>query len=423
MSSPDTDVTDANQIVDRVDRDRLWSHLKTLCVEIGPRLSGTRGDARAVEYIASHFRACGPRIQVAVQDFPCPAWEHAATELTLVTADGQQRLDATAQTFSPACDVEAPLAVISRWQEIDLAPDLEGKVLLLHGAAASGLALDRNPTLLSIEERRAAAVLVVSPQETVATKLIRDPFLKVPAVGLPQSVGQALLTRAGDGMEGMRIHLRLDARRFDSTGHNVIAHLPGRDPAAGRIVVAAHYDSAAMVPGATDNASGTAAVMELCRVFGGAAEAPLCGIDFVTFGADEYGRHRGGNLGTVEYVRRHPAEVAQTHAVVEADGVGTSPRRPRLRLIGWPAGRREPLRAVLEKFPEYGVDDQSDDPNARPTAFNIPGAPAVAFVDDYRFLPIHTVHDTIDLMHPDALLLAARTMTAVVDHLSSRPPE
>ena len=208
---------------------------------------------------------------------------------------------------------------------------------------------------------------MVSPLETVATKLIRDPALTLPAAAVPLSAGQALLARSG-----ATVRLRVDARRYASTGHNVVAHLPGRT--AGRVAVAAHYDTAAGVPGATDNASGTAAVLELCEVF--AARSRALGLDFVAFGADEYGRTTGANLGAAEYVRRHPAEVGQTRAVVEADGVGTAPRRPRVRLIGWPAGARDALLDVLRRFPAYEVNDQSGQPDARPTAFNLPGVPA-----------------------------------------------
>jgi aminopeptidase YwaD len=392
----------------RVERDRLWRHLKVLCEEIGPRLSGTSGDERAAAYIAAHFDRCGA--QVEIQDFACPSWEHGSTELTLIGENGPEPLPAVAQTFTLGGDVEAPLAAVGTWQELDLAPDLEGKILLLHDSAATSLALDRNPTLLSVEERRAAAVIVVSPAETVSTKLIRDPFLSVPAAAVPQAVGQRLVA-----LPGARIRLHIRARRFAGTGHNVIGRLAGREP--GRIAVAAHYDSAAGVPGATDNASGTAAILELCEVFAGAG-VPRFGIDFVAFGADEYGRHRGGNLGAAEYVRRHPVEVSETQAVVEADGVGTAPRRPRVRLIGWPRERRGGVLDALRRFPQYEVDDQSDLPDARPTAFNIPGAPALAFVDDYRFLPIHTVHDTIDLMSADGLAFATQVMVSVVEHLA-----
>ncbi|HEX2037117.1 MAG TPA: M28 family peptidase [Chloroflexota bacterium] len=234
------------------------------------------------------------------------------------------------------------------------------------------------------------------------------------AVAVPASVGEELRRCAG-----ARVRLRIRARRYDSTGHDVIGRLPGGHE--GHIAVAAHYDTAAGVPGATDNASGTAALLELCELFA-AAGTPAPGIEFVAFGADEYGRHRGGNLGSAEYVRRHPEAVRQTRAVVEADGIGTAPLRPRVRLIGWRPEVRDGLLGVLGRFPQYAVDDQSDQPGARPTAFNVPGAPALAFVDDYRFLPVHTVHDTIDLMHPEALALATEVMAAVTAHLTSAAP-
>ncbi|MBI3969984.1 MAG: hypothetical protein HY332_01735 [Chloroflexi bacterium] len=121
----------------RVSGNRLWSHLTTLCEEIGPRLSGTSGDERAVEYIAAYFRRCGA--QVEVQEFPCPSWEHESTALSLVGAGAPEPLAAVAQTFTPGGDVEAPLAAVGTRQELDLAPDLDGKVLLLDGKAGAGL--------------------------------------------------------------------------------------------------------------------------------------------------------------------------------------------------------------------------------------------------------------------------------------------
>lgn len=394
-----------------VDGERLWRHLEALCVDIGPRLSGSPGDERAVEYIAGQFRRCGAEVEV--QDFACPSWEHESTELALLGSSGAAEVvPAAAQTFSVGCDVEAPLAVVGTWLELDLAPDLEGKILLLHGDVAKGLALDRNATLLTVEERRAAAVITVSPLDTVSTKLIRDPFLAVAAVGVSRAVGERLRQH-----DRAWVRLRVRARRYASTGHNVIARIAGRGPE--RIAVAAHYDSAAEVPGATDNASGTAAVLELCDVFARAG-ALAQGLELVTFGADEYGRH-GGNLGAAEYVRRHPDQVRLTRTVVEADGIGTAPRRPRVRLVGWPPGAREGVLGVLRDFPDYEVDDQSDQPGARPVAFRLPGLPAVHFVDDYRFLPIHTPEDTIDLMDRDGLALAARALAAVVEHLASQP--
>jgi len=394
-----------------VNRERLWNHVGVLCEEIGPRLSGTPADERTVEYIRGHFRRCGT--QVEVQDFPCPGWEHKATELTLLTTSGPETLPAFAQTFTEGCDIEAELVGVSTRQELELAPDLEGKVLMLYGEAADGLAADRNSTLLSVEGRGPRAVIVMGKSETVSTKLIRDPFLRVPAAAVSHSVGLRLRDN-----EGKRARLRIHARRYDSIGHNVIGRLPGEGK--GHIVVAAHYDTAANSPGATDNASGTAVILELCQLFAAADERKL-GIDFIAYGAEEYGRHGGnlgGNLGSVEYVRRHPVETREARAVVEADCIGTVAIPPRVSVMGWSASQREGVLGVLQQFPRCIADVRPETEVPR-TALNLPGVPVMAFVNDYGKLPIHTAQDTIDLMSPEEIAYNAQIIAAVVEHLSA----
>ena len=75
---------------------------------------------------------------------------------------------------------------------------------------------------------------------------------------------------------------------------NVIAELPGTTKPSEIIVIGAHYDSvngsgsSFSAPGADDNASGTAGVVEAARVF--AAAGPLeRTIRFIAFGAEEFG--------------------------------------------------------------------------------------------------------------------------------------
>lgn len=68
---------------------------------------------------------------------------------------------------------------------------------------------------------------------------------------------------------------------------NVVARLPGLGAPAQSFVVGAHYDTVFGSPGADDNASGVAAMLELARVFAG---APVdAGIQFVGFADEELG--------------------------------------------------------------------------------------------------------------------------------------
>jgi hypothetical protein len=52
-------------------------------------------------------------------------------------------------------------------------------------------------------------------------------------------------------------------------GVNLVAERPGTDPAAGVVVLGAHYDTVVRSPGADDNATGLAAVLEAARIFQG----------------------------------------------------------------------------------------------------------------------------------------------------------
>jgi Iap family predicted aminopeptidase len=390
----------------RANQERLWDHLRVLCEQIGPRLSGTAGDERAVDYIAAHMRKCGADVEV--QDYPCPGWECESAELTLLGAGGPEPLPAVAQTFSEGCDVEAELGAVGSEEELELAPDLDGKMLVLHGKIASRLTPDRNPLLLAAEERRAAGLIIVSPNESVPTKLVRDPFLRVPSVAVAQSVGQALLAR-----QGTRLRLRVRARRYDSKSHNVIGRLPGeRD---GHVLVAAHYDTAADVPGASDNASGTAVVLELCELF--AARRRSLGIHFIAYGAEEYGRRGFACLGAAEYVRRHPADVAQARGIIELDCVGTATPPPRVTLMGFGTPQRKDILGVLGQYPrcEVILRPEAETPH---TPFDLTGVPIAWFVNDYPRVPIHTVQDSIDLLSPEEMAFAADVAAAVLHRLA-----
>jgi hypothetical protein len=76
---------------------------------------------------------------------------------------------------------------------------------------------------------------------------------------------------------------------------NVIATPPGYNPSAPHLLVGAHLDSVAPSPGANDNASGTAALLELARL--ARSEPTAMPIVWVAFGGEER-RFRGTSGGT-----------------------------------------------------------------------------------------------------------------------------
>jgi Zn-dependent M28 family amino/carboxypeptidase len=104
-------------------------------------------------------------------------------------------------------------------------------------------------------------------------------------------------------------HMTSKVRPFES--NNVIAVLPGGDPVlkGEGVMYTAHYDHLGIRPdmrgdniynGAVDNATGCGILMEIARVYAGAAERPRRSIYFVSVTAEEQGL-----LGS-EYLGKHP---------------------------------------------------------------------------------------------------------------------
>ncbi len=105
--------------------------------------------------------------------------------------------------------------------------------------------------------------------------------------------------------------------------HNVIATLQGTESGAGVVIVGAHYDSIAndvdpviSAPGADDNGTGIAALLEMARIL---AQTPQrATIMFVAFSAEEIGRI--GSLRLIdEYLGPFGIDV---RAVVTLDTIG-----------------------------------------------------------------------------------------------------
>lgn len=128
---------------------------------------------------------------------------------------------------------------------------------------------------------------------------------------------------------------------------NVVAVLPGSDPrrAAENIVIGAHYDhlgfghfgafdprrAGTIHPGADDNASGTAVLLDLARRLAQSPARPARTIVFVAFSAEELGLY-----GSRHFVRSD-ARVSATQAMLNLDMVGRL-RDDRITVFGARSG-------------------------------------------------------------------------------------
>ena len=152
-------------------------------------------------------------------------------------------------------------------------------------------------------------------------KSLADLEAEMDATGAPASASLAGWTARGEvGLEQVRVPVK-----------NVIGVLEGEGPHADEtIVIGAHYDHVGMggdgslAPGASevhngadDNASGTAALIELARRLAARPEPPPRRIVFLAFTAEERGL-----LGSAHYVKEPIFPLESTVAMINMDMVG-----------------------------------------------------------------------------------------------------
>jgi hypothetical protein len=99
-----------------------------------------------------------------------------------------------------------------------------------------------------------------------------------------------------------------------ATGVNIFTQRPGTDKNAGAILIAAHYDTVNLSPGADDNASGVAVLLEIARLF---ADYPTTKTLQLAF----FDQEENGLLGSQAFVKQ-AKHLQNLRGVIVMDMVG-----------------------------------------------------------------------------------------------------
>jgi aminopeptidase N len=225
------------------------------------------------------------------------------------------------------------------------------------------------------------------------------------------------------------------------TSQNVVGVIVGSDPAAGHVVVGAHYDHLGEVdgrihPGADDNASGVAGLVGIAAALFHAGQRPRLTVVLVAFGAEEAGLHGSAHyaanpvrpldravvmvnldmIGRPEFLSA--AEYRLARLLVPARGIGaiTAPGGggwvERARVAAVAEGRPlvsagdfgSTVEAAIRPLVEYRGDHRS---------FAVHGVPylwlSTSMHDDY-----HRPSDTADRVDPGTVAAVGRMVVRVI---------
>jgi Zn-dependent M28 family amino/carboxypeptidase len=179
------------------------------------------------------------------------------------------------------------------------------------------------------------------------------------------------------GFRAVRMNLNgsitLNTRVEQRTTYNVIGVLPGTQRPDETIIYSAHWDHLGRCPaidgddicnGALDNATGTAALIELARRFTAQAR-PQRSVAFIALTAEEQGL-----LGALYYMQHPVFAPRNTVAAINMDGINNAGRTRDIEIVGYGKSEMDDLmtqavqaqgrRVAPDSSPEAGYYYRSD---------------------------------------------------------------
>ncbi len=212
--------------------------------------------------------------------------------------------------------------------------------------------------------------------------------------------------------------------------NNVIATITGSEFPETYIIVGAHYDSQSLdsdnmvfAPGADDNASGVAGLLEMARVLKTSGFQPRCSIRFIAFSEEEFWAS-----GSETYCNYAIAENQDIKVMICFDMLGSNtPQSSEFYVVPYD-GSEQYCAEAIRISNQYGdfqalscpIDYGSDSYIFAQHGFN-----AILIIERYLSPYLHSAQDTID--HLDFTyatgILKAALATAVVFANQSQPVE
>lgn len=376
------------------DTARAMAHIRTLAVEIGQRVAGSGSERRAAEYIRGELARYGYTAELRTFRVRDEALR------TAVVQAGGQRIDALPLGGSASGEVRGRAVFVGLATEADVASlELQGAIAIADRGVVTFAGKYAN-----VRARGAAALVIVNNAPGAFFGTLQGPS-EIPVVAVGSEARQTLLGAAERGGEVM---VRAEPPgTLESINVFATAAPDGRC----RVIVGAHYDSVPGSPGANDNASGTATMLELARAM--AADGLDPGLCFAAFGAEEFGLH--GSRALVEELQ---AAGALPEAMLNFDvtGVGTQ-----AEVIGTPVLVQGALQvaaalgipAVPSALPANASSDHA--------SFEAAGVPVVFFTSG-DFSAIHTPEDRFETIDAGEVERIGRLGLAVLAALLAELP-
>lgn len=315
-----------------VKREWVSAHENFLASEaLQGRGSATRDEAIAAAYVASQFEGFGLTPAPGMSGYLQTAWVVQPSLKGTVTLSVGGESVSDVQLLSSSGNAVTGRIALFGGEDLKAMPAAE--VVMATPTAKTPL-----PSLTRAARAKGAKLIIV--RETEETKkfwtasggqtsmaaYLEDAPPSAPRMAvavLPAPTFDRLAKAGGDAVLTLPEVVKARSRTT-----NAIGYLQGSDLSAGTILYTAHLDALGIrgdtvVYGANDDASGTAAVLEIARALA-AGRQPRRSVLFVAYGAEELGL-----LGSLHFARHSPVPLSDIIANLEFEMIGAQdPKLP-----------------------------------------------------------------------------------------------
>ncbi|WP_066504580.1 M20/M25/M40 family metallo-hydrolase [Abyssisolibacter fermentans] len=432
-----------------IDANNIMSIIEELSSEkyLG-RLPGTEGNRLAAKYIIDYFKEIGLENPEGLEDYKQyynqkVLFTNSAPILELVNEDGDKLKEYNYITqFSPGIgginvikgEVTAPCLIMDDVKQYAIGnEELRGKILLIPDNIITELNSDLEKTqdysafnwimsqesgvkgiVAEIDLRKPSHIQKYFPVSKIADHIDRSDKTKgLIQVGCNTPYFNEIKREAENGA---LIHISVDYSVEEVVVPNIIGVIPGTDEKLKNeyIIISGHFDhvgdnkDGTYNPGALDNASGTAAMMEIARILMENEVKPKKSIVFIAFNGEEE------LLKGSKYYTENPVFPLDNTVLINMDMVGST-RKP-LFVMDAMLEENKLKDEIYKYVQQFGIDSYNGRTNRSDhTHFEEKGVEAITLIQPDEKSGYHSPKDTIKLVNKTKIKLIIKPLLYYLD--------
>ncbi|RIV22237.1 peptidase M28 family protein [Fibrisoma montanum] len=321
---------------------KSYEWLRQITKQVGPRLSGSTGAQKAVDWARQTMEKEGFD-RVFLQEVMVPHWERGPREEAYIRT-GKRKLTVPIAALggsvaTPPKGIEAGVVEVKNFKELEAlgADKIKGKIVFynrpmdptkLNTFEAYGGAVDQRANGATFAAKLGAVGAIVRSMTTAQDDNPHTGGMRY-GVGVPLIPTAAISTNGADALSrllredpNLTFYFKQNCQSLpDAKSYNVVGEIKGSEKPDEIIVVGGHLDSWDLAEGAHDDGAGCVQSIEVLRMMKALGIRPKRTIRAVMFMNEENGL-RGG-IGYADYAKKNNEKHI---AAVESDNGGFTPR-------------------------------------------------------------------------------------------------